>query len=178
MKNLLIFTFLVLSTLTFAQKKNLIDAVIIKNTNDTINSKILIYSNLFKKDLLDENSFISTTYLVDENGKSKGKIRAKEIKKLYFTDLNGENRIYVNNGKLLKVLFFDGKKIKWYRDLSRNFYDGTISYSDYLVDEKNKIYKIGFLNNIKKNLLEATKSKPELSKDIENYKTYGDILEI
>nr|WP_305050677.1 hypothetical protein [Elizabethkingia bruuniana] len=62
---------------------------------------------------------------------------------------------------------YDGTKIKWYRSISQNLYDSSIQYFDYLVDDKGQIYKMGLFNNIKKKLIEATKSKPELAAEIE-----------
>ena len=173
-KVLFILSFLTFSTV-FSQKN--IDAIIIKNNNDTISSKIKIYTNIFYKNIINESSFYKSLILVDENGKKKDKIKASNVKELKFTDLEGKEKTYLNGGKYLKELVYNGKKIKWYRDILQNMYDGSIQYVDYLIDNNGNEYKMGLFNNLKKKLLEATKSKPELATEIENTKlTYENIL--
>jgi len=154
------------STLSFSQKY--LDARIISQNNDTIYSKIKIRTNMFDKKLIDENSFYRTILLLDENGKKKAKINATEVKELTFVDLNGKNKIYVNNGKALMRVIFNGKKIKLYYEISSNLYDGSISLSEYMIDENGKEYRRQFLSGYKRVLLEVTKSKPELIAEIEN----------
>ena len=172
-----IFLIVLLSLSPFLFSQKYLDATIIKNNNDTINSKIKIFTNIFYKNLINESSFYRTVILVDENGKKIEKIKAIDIKELKFTDLEGQNRIYLNGGKALKQLVYDGKKIKWYRNISQNLYDGSIQYFDYLIDNEGKEYKMGLFNNSKKKLIEATKSNPELENEIENTKmTYENIL--
>ena len=172
-----IFLIVLLSLSPFLFSQKYLDATIIKNNNDTINYKIKIFTNIFYKNLINESSFYRTVILVDENGKKIEKIKAIDIKELKFTDLEGQNRIYLNGGKALKQLVYDGKKIKWYRNISQNLYDGSIQYFDYLIDNEGKEYKMGLFNNSKKKLIEATKSNPELENEIENTKmTYENIL--
>lgn len=168
MNKILSILFVFIASLGFSQKH--VNAIIIKTDNDTINSKIKIKTNTFHKNLINETSFYKTLFLVDENGKSKEKIKAKNVKELQFTDLNGESRIYLNNGKALKELLFDGKKIKWFREIYPNSYNSSVQYSDYLIDHNGKEYKLGLFNSAKKKLLEATKSKPEIASEIENSK--------
>ena len=64
----------------------------------------------------------------------------------------------------MKELLFDGEKIKFYRGLSQNLYDGAISSDYYLIDLDQKKYGLST-----KKILEATKSKPELAQDIKNW---------
>ncbi len=165
MKKSFIILFILMSTFSFSQKY--IDASITKSDNTTINSKIKIYTNIFYTKLINEASFYRALLLVDDNGKKIEKIKAENVKELKFTDLEGKNRIYANDGKALKEVMYDGTKIKWYRSISQNLYDSSIQYFDYLVDDKGQIYKMGLFNNIKKKLIEATKSKPELAAEIE-----------
>ncbi|WP_035587642.1 hypothetical protein [Elizabethkingia anophelis] len=165
MKKSFIILFILMSTFSFSQKY--IDASITKSDNTTINSKIKIYTNIFYTKLINEASFYRALLLVDDNGKKIEKIKAENVKELKFTDLEGKNRIYVNDGKALKEVMYDGTKIKWYRSISQNLYDSSVQYFDYLVDDKGQIYKMGLFNNIKKKLIEATKSKPELAAEIE-----------
>ena len=70
---------------------------------------------------------------------------------------------------------FEGKKTKWVRDILVNAYDGSVSYSDYLVDTNGKEYTFnGLFINPKKRLIEATKSKPELVDIINNTERFSD----
>jgi len=172
---LLSIIFISFSSLAFSQKY--LDAIIVKKNNDTIKSKMRVSTNIFQKDLINEASFYRTIFLVDENGKKKEKIKAVDVNELKFTDFYGNNRTYLNGGRTLKELVYDGKKIKWYRNLSTNLYDGSIQYFDYLIDNNGQEYKMGLFNNSKKKLIEATKSKPELASEIENTKmTYSNML--
>lgn len=159
--------FILFSAITSAQKH--IDATIIKNTNDTIHSKIRINTTIFDKYTIDERSFYRKIFLVDENGKKKGEL--KEVKRLTFTDLLYEKRTYINDGSVLKELVYEGKKISWHRRISPNTnggYSVHVIYYDYLIDKDGKKYKMGMFNNLRKNLIEATESKPELKSEIEN----------
>ncbi|MGL2964393.1 hypothetical protein ACSVH2_11290 [Flavobacterium sp. RSB2_4_14] len=107
--------------------------------------------------------------ILDENGKKIEKINASEVKELTFVNFYGKNKIYVNNGKALMELIFNGKKIKWYYKISTNAFDGSTILSDYMVDENGKEYSLWlFLKGYKRVLLEVTKSKPELITEIEN----------
>jgi hypothetical protein len=167
---LLLFT---ISAFCFSQKY--VDAVIIKSDNDTIKSKMKVSTNIFYKNLIDEKSFYRVLLLLDENDKKKEKIKAIEVKKLLFTDFEGKQRIYVSVGKTLGQLMFDGKKIKWIRDILVNAYDGSVSYSDYLVDKSGEEYRFnGLFLNPRKRLIEATKSKPELATLITDTDRFSD----
>ena len=166
MKNTFSILFILSFSLSFSQKY--IDANIIKMNNDTINSRMKINTNMFNKKLIEESSFYRTLILVDENGEKKEKIKAADIKELRFTDFDQKKQLYVNNGRDLKRVIYNGTKIKWYWDISQNLYDGSIQHSEYLVDDKGIKYKMGLFKGKKSTLLEITKSKPELVDEIEN----------
>jgi hypothetical protein len=119
---------------------------------------------------VDEASFYRVLVLSNENRKIIKKIKAKNVKELKFTDLKGQDRTYVNNGRALKELMYDGKKIKWYRAIYQHIYDGSIQYLDYLVAEDKQEFRMGLFSNYSKKITEATKSKPELANEIKNMK--------
>ncbi|WP_236010846.1 hypothetical protein, partial [Flavobacterium chungangense] len=166
MKNTFTILFILSFSLSFSQKY--LDANIIKMNNDTINATIEISTNMFNKKLINESSFYRMLILVDKNGEKKEKIKAADVKELKFTDFDQKQQLYVNNGKALKKVVYNGAKIKWYWDISQNLYDGSIQHSEYLVDDKGIKYKMGLFKGKKSTLLEITKSKPELVAEIEN----------
>ncbi|GGF24437.1 hypothetical protein GCM10011518_37210 [Flavobacterium limi] len=166
MKNTFTILFILSFSLSFSQKY--LDANIIKMNSDTINATIEISTNMFNKKLIDESSFYRMLILVDKNGEKKEKIKAADVKELKFTDFDQKQQLYVNNGKALKKVVYNGAKIKWYWDISQNLYDGSIQHSEYLVDDKGIKYKMGLFKGKKSTLLEITKSKPELVAEIEN----------
>jgi len=173
MNKILTILFITISIFGFSQKH--VDAVIIKNNNDTINSRMKVSTNIFYKNLIDEKSFYRVLNLLDDNDKKKEKIKATDVKSLQFTDFEGKQRVYINSGKTLGQLMFEGKKTKWVRDILVNAYDGSVSYSDYLVDTNGKEYTFnGLFINPKKRLIEATKSKPELVDIINNTERFSD----
>ena len=171
MNKLCNFLFFLIFSLSFSQKY--VTASITKMDNDTINSKMKITTNMFSKNFINENSFIRTLYLIDDNGDKTRNISAKDIKDLKFIDLDGKPRTYVNDGKLLRELLFNGKKIKYYRGISQNLYDGSIQSNYYLIDSNGKKYSLR-----KKDLIEITKSKPELLSEIENRSDVESIINI
>ena len=166
MKSTLALLLILFSTHSFSQKY--VDGRIITQNNDTLTSKIRVRTNMFNKKLIDENSFYRTITLLDANEKKTGKMSASDVKELRFTDFFGKNKIYVNNGKALMELIYNGKKIKWYYEITTNLYDGAAQLSEYLIDENGKEYRRQFINGYKKVLLEVTKSKPEMISEIEN----------
>lgn len=171
MKKLFYLFLLFATSLLYSQKY--VDAVVIKSNNDTIKAKMKISTNIFYSDLLNETSFMRTVRLSDENGKKLGKINAKDIKKLSFS-FNDKERIYKGEGKQLEEVMYLGKKIKWYRAFYQNIYDGSIQYHDYMIGEDGQKYAFGAFSNSKKRLLEITRNKPELAKDIEETKKFSD----
>lgn len=162
MKKIFFLFLFLISIFSFSQK--FLEARIIKTDNDTINSKMKIETNIFYKNLINEASFYKVVRTLNENNEVVEKIDARDIKELKFTDLEGKVRTFVNDGKFLKELLFDGEKIKFYRGLSQNLYDGAISSNYYLIDLDQKKYGLST-----KKILEATKSKPELAQDIKNW---------
>jgi len=165
MKNTLCFLLGLFSTICFAQKS--VDAMIVKANKDTIYTKLKIQTNMFDSKLINEASFYKKLVLLDNNGKKTDKLKAKDISKLKFTDLKGEEKVYIFGGAALQRLMFEGKKISWYKMLSQHW-DGSIQYFDYLVDSNNIRYEMGLFNSKIKKLKAATASKPELIDRIEN----------
>jgi hypothetical protein len=174
MKSTITILLIIFSTFCYSQKS--LDAQIITFNNDTINSRIRIQTNLFNKKLIDENSFYRRITIVDDTEAKISNIDASEVKELKFMDLNGTNKTYVNNGKLLMELIYNGKRIKWYYEIRSNAYDGSISLSEYLIDENGKEYRLQFIRGFKRVLLEVIKSKPELVAEIKNTKITKDIM--
>lgn len=172
MKNIFKVVFILSFYSGLAQKY--VDAKIITLANDTINSRLKIATNIFDRKLIDEASFFRTLVLIDENGKKTQKIKAANVKALSFTDLNNKNVLYVNNGKVLKKVMYNGSKIKWYWDIAQNLYDGSIQYSEYFIDDKGAKHKMGLFKGRKSTLLEITKSKPELASEIESTELTND----
>lgn len=158
--------FLIISSFTFAQKRY-VDVELVKNNNDTIHSTMMVIVNLFNKKLINDASFYKKAILVDTNKKKTAKIKAREIKSLSFTNLYDRKVTYVNDGSQLKVLVFDGK-IKWYQRISQHLMDGSISYHDYLVNEKGEVFQLGLFNHRKNQLSKAIADNPELLKEIED----------
>ena len=144
MKKLFYFLALFLASFLYSQKY--VDAVIIKNNNDTVKAKMKISVNFVNSDFITESSFMRTAHLTDDNGNKLEKINAQDIKKLSFV-YNGKTRNYENDGKQLKEAKYIGK-IKWYRTFSQHLYDGSMQYDDYLVGEDGKIYKLGSFGRI------------------------------
>lgn len=171
MKKLFYLSLLFISSLFYSQKY--VDATVIKSNNDTVKAKMRISTNIFYSDLLNESSFMRTVRLSDENGKKLEKIDARDIRQLSFI-FNDRERIYKGEGKQLEEVIYLGKKIKWYRAFYQNLYDGSIQYHDYMIGEDGQKYSFGAFSNSKKRLLEITRSKPELAKDIEETKKYTD----
>lgn len=169
--------FLIISSFTYAQKRY-VDVELVKMNNDTIQSKMMVIVNLFNKKLINDASFYKKSILVDDNKKKTAKIKAKDIKSLSFTNLYDRKVTYVNDGNQLKVLVYDGK-IKWYQRISQHPMDGSISYHDYLVNEKNEVFPLGMFNHRKKQLNKAIADHPELLKEIENQRMDDiDLLDI
>lgn len=157
-----------LSSFALAQKKY-VDVTLIKTSNDTINGKMFIVTNLFNKTLLDERSFYKKVLLLDENAKKVvQKIKPQEVQKLNF-EFQNHPYVYVNDGKQLQILVHDGK-IKWYKRITSNFYDGSIDHIDYLKDEKGKEYQLGMYNHKMNKLKELFKDHPTILAELEGKK--------
>jgi len=147
-----------------------LDLKIVNYNNDTIFSRIKIYKDIISRKPVDNiqnyYNYFNTITVFDTEG-NKNKIKVNNIKTLYFIDLKGENRIYYNDGKYLKELKFNGVKLKWFRTIRKNVYDGSITYHDELTDINGKTYYLGLIG-AKKNMKKATISKPELIPLIES----------
>lgn len=174
---LFVLLFLIISNLTFAQRRY-VDVELIKMNNDTIHSKMMVIVNLFNKKLINDASFYKKVILVDDNDKKKAKIKAKDIKSLSFTNLFDNKMTYVNDGNQLQILVYNGK-IKWYKSISQNIMDGSISYHDYLVNESGTVFPLGLFNHRKNQLSKAIANHPELLKEIEDQRMDNiDLLDI
>jgi len=166
-------------SIVFSQK-NYSDAVLIDIKNDTINCKIKINYNFLNKKYLDDAEYFKGVTIVNEEGNTGEKIPAIYIKQVSFVDIFGIERVYLNNGVYFKQLLFNGSKIKWFRTMTYELFDGP-KFKEYLIDNEGKITNLE-LFYVKKRLKEATLSKPELVAEINkiNIWKYGgkDILNI
>jgi hypothetical protein len=160
-------------SIVFSQK-NYSDAKLIYINNDTIDCKIGINYNFLNKKYLDDTAYFRGVTIVNDEGNTIEKIPAIYIKQVRFTDIFNMERVYLNNGVLFKQLRFNGVKLKWYRTMTEDLWNGP-SFQEYLIDNEGKITKLELLR-IKKRLKEATLSKPELVAEINkiNIWKYGD----
>lgn len=152
-------------SIVFSQK-NYSDAKLIFTNNDTINCKIGIYYNFLNKKYLDDAPYFRGVTIVNDEGNTIEKIPAIYIKQVRFTDIFNIERVYLNNGVLFKQLLFNGVKLKWYRTMTEDLWNGP-SFKNYLMNENGRIFKIETFR-IKKTLKEATISKPELVSQIDS----------
>lgn len=168
----LLLVFFLVFNISFAQKY--VDATIIKSNNDTINSKIMVSGALFNSKNIDIRSFYNNVFLVDNNLEFTNKIKTKDIKELTIKDDGfGNSFKFINKKGLLEQVLYDGKKIKWIRSFTTNLYDGSLSSTDYIVNEKNEIVKLGGLGSKRKaKLKEVTMTKPVLASEIDKLETY------
>jgi hypothetical protein len=166
-------------SIVFSQK-NYSDAKLIYINNDTIDRKIGINYNFLNKKYLDDAAYFKGVTIVNEYGNTVEKTPAIYIKQVSFVDIFGIERVYLNNGVYFKQLLFNGSKIKWYRTMTYELFDGP-KFKEYLIDNEGKITNLE-LFYVKKRLKEATLSKPELVAEINkiNIWKYGgkDILNI
>ncbi|MBG6188400.1 hypothetical protein [Flavobacterium sp. CAN_S2] len=147
-------------------QKNYSDAILIDIKNDTINCKIKINYNFLNKKYLDDAAYFRGVTIVNDEGNAIEKIPAIYINQVRFTDIFNIERVYLNNGVLFKQLLFNGVKLKWYRTMTEDLWNGP-SFKNYLMNENGRIFKIETLR-IKKTLKEATISKPELVSQIDS----------
>jgi len=152
-------------SIVFSQK-NYSDAVLIDIKNDTINCKIKINYNFLNKKYLDDAEYFKGVTIVNEEGNTVEKIPAIYIKQVSFIDIFSMERVYLNNGVFFKQLLFNGSKLKWYRTMTIDLWNGP-SFYNYLINENGRIFKIESLR-IKKILKEATILKPELISQIDS----------
>ncbi|OCB77974.1 hypothetical protein [Flavobacterium crassostreae] len=158
MKFIYTFSFLIISIISFAQKRD-IPAEIILIDGDTINTEISVGVNLFNKDFINELSIIKSVKLVhDINGKTK--ILAKEIKKISFTDFKNSQRVFVADNKKLREMIYENI-VKCYIYYMANPYDGSKVAQFEFYDEDGKKAR---------NLKKAVKEKPEILDIIKNSK--------
>lgn len=161
-------------------QKNYSDAKLLYINSDTIYCKIKINYNFLNKKYLDDAAYFGGVTIVNEEGIKVEKIPAKYIKQVSFVDIFGIERVYLNNGVYFKQLYFNGSKIKWFRTMTYELFDGP-KFKEYLIDNEGKITNLE-LFYVKKRLKEATLSKPELVAEINKISiwTYGheDILNI
>lgn len=147
-------------------QKNYSDAKLIYINNDTINCKIKINYNFLDKKYLDDAAYFKGVTIVNEEGNTVEKLPAVYIKQVSFGDIFGIERVYLNNGVYFKQLLFNGLKIKWFRIMTVDLWNGP-SFGDYLINENGRVITIESLR-VKKRLKEATISKPELASLIDS----------
>lgn len=169
-KKVLFVAFTLFSMTIIAQKPFPIDMQLIKNDGTTINGKMRVFGGLFNRNNIDIRSFLKTVIIVDDNNKKIESVKARDIKELSYTNLQGEPMKFLNNGVLMKLEVYVGSKIKWYKHFRINAYDQSLRSIEVFIDEKGNEYEVGMFNSLKKKLKELTQSKPELASEIENVK--------
>lgn len=168
MRKLLCSLFCFLSIGVIAQIS--VDATIVEGVNDTVSAKLRVWNLLFTSKTIDERSFNKTLVLLDENNKRNKKLKARDVQYLRFIDFKNQERVFVNDGKLLKELVYDGR-IKWYRTTSSNPFNGSIEHQNYMISESGEQFNFfGLFDNNRNNLKEITRDKPELAEQIDEMK--------
>ncbi|MDY3363127.1 hypothetical protein JSO61_000045 [Riemerella anatipestifer] len=156
---------------TVIKDKNVMDAKITFINDKDINGKIRGEKNIIYG-FLNETSINKFFPIYDNTGK-KEYISFNLIKEMTINDYKGNQRKFVNRGagyKSLHEVFYDGRKIKWFREYYNNAYDGSVQVIDHIINEKNEEVHVGLLNSMKNKLKEITSSKPELATKIDNFK--------
>ncbi|WP_346237114.1 hypothetical protein ABDK00_012225 [Niabella insulamsoli] len=169
----LLVAFLALVSITGKSQNNSVDATLVKIGGDTLRGKMMVYPTLFSKNQINEISFIKTVQFENNQGDKKIKIKAPDIQSLSFVDFTGEPRRYINNGRLLQRLMYDGKT-KWLRRIAQNLYDGSLVYNERFVSETGEVFDVKF--DFKKKLKALTQQKPELADEIEKMKLKDDAI--
>lgn len=158
MKYIILISFLTISSISFAQKKEILSEIITIN-NDTIKSKIIVVVHLFDNTLINELSVTKTVHVMN-NQNIKNKISAKKIKKLTFIDFKNNERIFINDGNKLKEVIYEGL-IKCYITYSSNAYNSILGSIDFY-DETGKRVIVGPFSSSTDALKKAVKKDPEL----------------
>lgn len=146
------------------------NAIITFINDETINTKIQALKNIDGS--MDPSTVTSFIVIYDKNGK-RNFIRNSVIKKMIITDYSKNNRTFINRKNYpnsLQELIYNGK-IKWFIEYKTNMYDYSTQTINYFINENEQEIIITPLNNIKNKLKEITKSKPELSGQIETMNT-------
>lgn len=160
----LLLIFLVFSS-AYSQKKE-IPAIIISDKNDTIRVDMIVDINFFDHTLIRELSILKKIKYLDSKG-DENKIFAKNVKKLIFEDLKGENRVFKFDGKnKLHEVIYEGI-IKVYVVYFASSYDGSQVAHMNFYDQEGKRVKPGPFGNSKKALKKVVKEIPELVKLID-----------
>lgn len=167
MKNILLGVFTFCVTFSCFSQKAIIPAKIIINNNDTLKVNMQVVTNIFDRTLVDESSFYKAVKVLDSTTAKKSKIKAVNIKQLYFKDLKGEDNIYINDGKQLQKQLYIGK-ISLYSRLSYNNY--TMTHNPYLLNEEGEKFNLTLFNNKKKQLIKAIEKDEKLVEKVEQLK--------
>lgn len=141
-----------------------IRAEIIFKNGDTLRTHIKVSTRLFNSNTIDELS-INKKITSISNGE-KIKFRADVIKTVRFIDLNSKERFFEINGEELVELMYKGK-ICWFRRYYPDAY-GNLSASNYFVNKELKQgISLGMISR-RNNLLEITKTRPDLIPFVKN----------
>lgn len=141
-----------------------IRAEIIFKNGDTLKTHIKVGTLLFDSNKIDELS-INKKITSISNGE-KIKFKAEVIKSMRFIDLNSRERFFEINGEELVELLYKGK-ISWFRRYYSDAY-GSLSASNYFVNKELKQgINLGMIGR-RKNLLEITKTRPDLIPFVNN----------
>lgn len=102
--------------------------------------------------------------LANEKGKSIAHIRPKYVQDLYISYSSDIQQHWISNGKSLRMIYYEGKKIKWFQ-YYQTMIDGTPIQYDLLVNANNQSYTLNRLD-FRRGLLKLTADKPQLAEEI------------
>ena len=166
---------LLISLFSFSFSQKTVDAKIITITNDTLQTKVKVTTNMFDPTLIYGSTFSRKIKIFDQHG-NKNNLEVSDIKELYFKDYNEKNRVFINNSidkKSLSEQLYVGTIIDWYRMFSAT--NGGENINDVLYNKETKKY-LGtnyFTGLPKKKLKEFFGDEPEMIALIEESKGGG-----
>lgn len=163
-----------------------VDALIVKNSGDTIRTQIKLRRDLFNKtiDPLSLHGIIN----LNKGKKKKGKIKEADIRHIEFKDFLGNDRVFVSNLEEpsldIKNNLFEQKfkgKISWYVNYYPVVIDGNtyVESNDFFVKDGKAIKTKVFSGSYKKYLTELVDNDPKISEMIDEIRyDENDILEV
>lgn len=140
-------------------KTALLDAIIVLNSNDTIQGKIISEVNYVVPDMIIESSFNAKVLFRSQDG-SVTKYKYSQIQSLELVDLKGNRRVFVQKEgypRLLELMY--ANLVGFYKNYYWNSGNATQDVSLELFNEKNEKYSIGIFNSKKGKLKKFSKGK-------------------
>jgi len=163
----------------FTYSQNIPVDIILKS-NDTLTGTMLVRLSPYDKNEILPSSFNETVKFLDDFGMRK--IKGKEIKELWFEDLQGNVRKFVSLTGYKHHIVEEAyaNKVWWFRHYSFDLYHGHENVYEELYDEKYQKFKMGLFNSYKRKLRAFTKNDPEISEFIKRHdvKRKENILEV